>query len=116
MSLTSFLARQLCQSAPSLAPSAAPASSAAGVATLPSASSSAIASSASALRAAGLTSVRMVGHPVRHGLHSIELAVDRHQQEEQEIDRREEARQVHVQTFRRLQPEIAERDEGHGEQ
>src|SRR5262249_21009191 len=121
MSVTLVLARQLCQSAPSFAPSPAAAASSAAPAAAPCASTAATNAAAGSARArrAALparrralrpASVRMVSHPLRHGPHGIETRVERHEQEEQEIDGGEDARQDDVQAFRRLQAEVAERD------
>src|ERR1700691_3874676 len=75
---------------------------------------SATARSARMARSAAL--VRMEGHPPRNRLHRIERAVERHQQEEQEVNDGKHPRERDVQAFRRLQSEVAERDERHREQ
>src|SRR5580700_4246068 len=103
MSATSLAACQLCQSAPNLfaAPSAPLASSAPSA--LPACTAPANSAAASQARAPVSASVRMEGHPLGYRLYRIEDGVQRHQQEEQEVDGRENARQHHVQTFGGLQ-------------
>src|SRR6516165_462378 len=121
MSVTLVLACQLCQSAPNFAAPPAAADSSAAPAAAPCASTAARNAAASSVRgcraapqaarrlAPRSASVRMVGHPLGHGLHGIETRVERHEQEEQEIDGGEDARQDDVQAFRRLHAEVTER-------
>src|SRR6185436_14341850 len=59
--------------------------------------------------------VGMIGHPLRHRLGLVSLRVPRHQDEEREVDHCENARRVGVRRRRRLQAEIAEREEADGE-
>src|SRR5256885_9990730 len=104
MSDTSLAACQLCQSAPTAAGTGGPpaASSAAHAPCV----AAAAADSSDAARNPPLprpASVRMEDHSVGHGLHRVDAAVERHEQEEREVDGRENARQHHIQAFRRLQ-------------
>src|SRR6266853_3140736 len=100
MSDTSLAACQLCQSAPNPAACGAPAASSAAHA--PCVAGAAAASSAAASNASrpSPASVRMVDDSVGYGLHRVDAAVERHEQEEREVDGRENARQHHVQALR----------------
>src|SRR2546421_12965823 len=102
MSDTSLAACQLCQSAPNAAgtcaPAAAggpPAASSAAHAPCVAAAAAAADSSAAARnpRRPRPASVCMEDHSVGHGLHRIDAAVERHEQEEREGDGHEKARQ-----------------------
>src|SRR5882762_7429053 len=97
MSDTSLAACQLCQSAPSpdLA-SAPPAASSAAHAPYVAGAAAASSAAASNARRPCPASVRMVDHSVGHGLHRVDAAVERHEQEEREVDGRENARQHHI--------------------
>src|SRR5450759_4023687 len=100
--VTSSSARQLSQSAPAPPP--------------PSAAPQALPARRSPASSSAFLAVPMISHSVRHRLHLVDARVPRHQQEECEIDRGEDARENHVQAFSRLQAKISERDEGYGEE
>src|SRR5688500_7415214 len=70
--------------------------------------------SASTMRNAARMTLSMGGHPLRHRPRSLVFRVDRHQQEEREIDDREDAREQHVDAVGGQQTEPAQGDEAHG--
>src|SRR5262245_58068146 len=57
----------------------------------------------------------MERHPLGHWLGLVQSRVDRHEQEEQEIDETEEASRPHIHALGGLQAEITESDEAHRE-
>src|SRR5450755_2033957 len=58
-----------------------------------------------------IASLRMERDSFGHGLYRIDAAVERHQYEESEIRHTAHARQGHVNTLRRLQPQIHQAEE-----
>src|SRR5688572_25893367 len=73
------------------------------------------ASSASIANAIRFLLVSMIGHPLRHRLRLVRSGVPGHQDEEREIHQREDARGVRIGRGRRLQAQVAERQEADGE-